>query len=292
MNSETKAELTKYLRTTYSGVFSEEQVQRHIEDYVEFEFASQMAEWVFSSTDNIERLLDVGCGFGAFVLLCRKRGVDSIGVELAEFEVEYARRRLREERPGDDPEYVYQKGNALELPFSSSYFDVVTLWNVVEHIADERRLLKEIGRVLTPGGDIFIICPNYAAFRKEAHYLIPWIPLLPRVLASPYIRLFGKDPLYFEKNIYCKTNWGVLRSVRHSGLRVEVQGRDSYREKIDNPEKIEGHRKRFLVLLLRKCRMESILNLFIVMKSLRTYARLLNPFKNSIVLHLRKIEEG
>lgn len=292
MTVEDRSELENYLRINYAGVFPEETIQRHIEDYVNFGFARQVIEWVTQAVSGVNRLLDIGSGFGSFVFLCRERGIDATGIEIGEFEVDYARRRLKKQRPDDDPLYVYRLGNALHLPFPDTYFDVVTLWNVLEHISDEKRLLKEVYRVLRPGGDVYIISPNYAAFRKEAHYLIPWIPLLPKRLGSWYIRQFGKNPHFFEKGVFCRTNWGILRALRKTGLQIKVGALTSLREKIHDPSRIINERKRFLVILVKKYRMEWILDLFMRARLIKTYAQLLNPFKGSIILHLEKAEEN
>lgn len=51
-------------------------------------------------------------------------------------------------------------GSAYELPFEDSYFDVIATRNVVEHLDDPARALRECRRVLRPGGKMFILTPN------------------------------------------------------------------------------------------------------------------------------------
>lgn len=94
-------------------------------------------------------LLDVGCYTGVFLALCRQRGWRPAGIEPSQWAAEVARRRGGAEVwPGTFRQV------APRLP--SAQFDVVTLWDVVEHFADPLADLEEVQRLLTPGGMIFL----------------------------------------------------------------------------------------------------------------------------------------
>lgn len=212
--------LLDYLRSLYAGVFSEESIRAHMTDYVGLTFVDQVAPTVARAVPAGGRVLDIGSGFGSFVLAARALGLDACGIEIAPFEVAFARLRLARARPQDDAEAVYRCGDALELAAEAGAFDAVTLWNVLEHIGDGDALLARVARLLKTGGAIFIICPNYAAIRPEAHYQVPWYPFFPRRLASAYLRWNGYDPRYFETSIFYRTNWGVMRALRRAGFEL------------------------------------------------------------------------
>src|SRR4051812_44191899 len=76
------ARLVDYLRANYEGVFDDAQLERHLHDYIGFEIARQQVDWVAQSATNTTRVLDVGAGFGSFVLCARQRGLDAIGIEI------------------------------------------------------------------------------------------------------------------------------------------------------------------------------------------------------------------
>jgi len=214
------AALLAYLRSLYTGVFSEESIRAHITDYVGLTFVDQVVPTVARAVPPGGRVLDIGSGFGSFVLAARASGLDACGVEKAPFEVEFARRRLAPTRPQDDAETVYRQGDALALVAEAGTFDAITLWNVLEHIGDGDALLALAARLLKPGGAIFIICPNYAAIRSEAHYQVPWYPFVPRRLASTYLLRQGRDPGYFDTSIFYRTNWGVMRALHRAGFEL------------------------------------------------------------------------
>jgi SAM-dependent methyltransferase len=214
------AAVVGYLTQLYAGVFGAEEIAVHVRDYVGPHFGKMALSFLTQSLAPGARVLDVGAGFGTFVLLARQAGFDAMGIEQAAFEVEFARRRLSRLRQEDDPKRVYRCGDAHGLELTAASLDAVTFWNVLEHIRDYRALLADAARMLRPGGSVFIICPNYAAFRQEAHYQVPWIPLLPRRLASVYLRRQGRNPNYIETGIFYRTHWGVLWTLKRLGFEV------------------------------------------------------------------------
>ena len=98
------------------------------------------------------KLLDIGCGEGFFLFNASKAGYITKGVELSQNAVEYARREF-----GLDVEV----GPFEEMQFPENYFDVVTLWQVLEHLPQPFIVLKEACRVLKPGGLLVASTPDF-----------------------------------------------------------------------------------------------------------------------------------
>jgi 2-polyprenyl-3-methyl-5-hydroxy-6-metoxy-1,4-benzoquinol methylase len=97
------------------------------------------------------RLLDVGCATGFFLALAKGSGWDVVGTEVSKFAVDYARGQL-----GLD----VRLGTLKALQFDAEAFDVVTMWDVIEHVADPLTELQEVWRILRPGGLLSVITPN------------------------------------------------------------------------------------------------------------------------------------
>jgi len=247
--------LLEHLCKQYRGVFTAAAIERHVDDYVELEPARAQLRDLLDHTGPVGTLLDVGCGFGPFVVAAREAGVDARGVEIARFEVDYARRRLATERPGDDPEHVYVEGDARRLPFPDASVDLVTLWNVLEHVPDQERMLAEAVRVLRPGGHLFAIAPNYAALRREAHYHLPWPPLLPKPLAARYLRALGRDPRFLLEDVHYVTNGRVRRDLRRLGTDIADDRRLA---KLDHPEAIGRAPVRRAVELVTRTKLDRL----------------------------------
>ena len=271
MKSEESEKLVFYLRSQYEGVFDEKTIRRHIDDYIGTTIAGDHVQHIFKNIKPGCRILDIGCGFGSFVFMARRAGLDAVGVELAEFEVDFARQRLAKERPQDDPEQIYVQGNAVTLPFPVDSFDVITLWNVLEHVPNYRALLAEAVRVLRPGGHIFGIAPNYLAIRSEPHYLLLWPSLLPRKLAIIYLKLRKRNPHFFQSNIFYCTNLGILWTLSRMGLKLHI---DTL-QRVENPNTIANPKIRQTIVIIKRLHLGWLLSsLFIV--------RYYNPFKYSV----------
>jgi SAM-dependent methyltransferase len=98
-----------------------------------------------------ERVLDVGSGLGGpSRYLAWRYGVSVSGVDLTDEFVRVAEMLTR--RTGLDGRVHYRRGNALDLPFAATSFDVVWSQNAAMNIADRDRLYGEMRRVLKPGG--------------------------------------------------------------------------------------------------------------------------------------------
>jgi SAM-dependent methyltransferase len=97
------------------------------------------------------RLLDIGCNIGLFLNEARAAGFDTTGVELNSECAEYARTNF-ELRVYSD--YINN------ISFEEGFFDVVTMYDVLEHIPDPQSILNDIRSILKPDGLLVIQSPN------------------------------------------------------------------------------------------------------------------------------------
>jgi ubiquinone/menaquinone biosynthesis C-methylase UbiE len=100
------------------------------------------------------RVLDVGCGTGEYVQRANELGLSASGIEPAEA----MRKAASEKNPGS----TILNGVATELPFPDGTFDLVICIEVLRylHSADNRQALREMYRVLKPGGILFLTMVN------------------------------------------------------------------------------------------------------------------------------------
>jgi SAM-dependent methyltransferase len=118
-------------------------------------------------------ILDAGCGTGNHLFRFARRGYSCVGVDLSD----YALRQARQVMDGADfASRVTLSCQSLEaLSFADNTFDVVHCRGVLMHIAAWEEALRELCRVLKPGGRIAIFESNH---RGVAAYLQRWARLL------------------------------------------------------------------------------------------------------------------
>lgn len=98
------------------------------------------------------RVLEIGTGTGAMLRALIERGADARGVEL--------RQDLIDAAQGHYGPLPIQRVDGTTLPFDRASFDVVVSFDVFEHIPDTDAHLREVSRVLRPGGWYLIQTPN------------------------------------------------------------------------------------------------------------------------------------
>ena len=158
-------------------------------------YAAEAENWRRTFQDRLRdlpvtkgKLLDVGAATGFFVEQARAAGWDAIGLEPSDWASAYARRELGVE---------VLTGTLGSTHFPDRAFDVVTLWEVIEHLPDPAATLQEIRRVLRPGGSLVLSTPDagslvarasgrrWLGWRKVPEHLFFFDrPNLDRLLAS------------------------------------------------------------------------------------------------------------
>ena len=129
--------------------------------------AQDRAAFVLPFLSDGMRLLDVGCGPGSITLgLARavERGGSVVGVDMQRSQVRAATLAGADAGVAN---VVFQVGNAYELPFESSSFDVVFAHALFEHLAAPARALAEMARVLRPQGLLAASSSDWSGARIE-----------------------------------------------------------------------------------------------------------------------------
>ncbi|MFC0037464.1 class I SAM-dependent methyltransferase [Actinomadura rayongensis] len=112
-----------------------------------------------------ERVLDMGCGAGRHAFELYRRGADVVAFDLDPGELDgvekmFGAMRLEGEVPAGASATTVQ-GDALDLPFPDDHFDKIIASEVLEHIPDDMRAMRELLRVLKPGGHLAVTVPSW-----------------------------------------------------------------------------------------------------------------------------------
>ena len=102
------------------------------------------------------KLLDVGCADGVFtkVILEKSRAEEVIGIDVLKASVEWAKNHWKDKR------LKFVVADAHKLPFANATFGGAVALEVLEHVSSPEKVLKEIKRVLKPGGYAVFLVPT------------------------------------------------------------------------------------------------------------------------------------
>ena len=101
-------------------------------------------------------VLDVGCGLGQFVEVANRSGWIAEGLELSRGAVNFARRQG----------LPVQELDFLSEEIKPNSYDLVTLFEVIEHIPNPAEFLQRAGEVVRPGGLVYLTTPNFASIDR------------------------------------------------------------------------------------------------------------------------------
>lgn len=100
-------------------------------------------------------VLDAGCGSGKVTSAIARFGAKKVvGIDLTSEGINFAKEKSKEFPEGKNIEYI--KGNCKDLPFEDNTFDIVHSNGVIHHTDDYEKCIKELYRVLKPGGKLWI----------------------------------------------------------------------------------------------------------------------------------------
>lgn len=140
------------------------------------------------------RILDVGCGDGVITKRLRERFPDEEIEALDADEVRLDRAKAY------CPGVIFRQGDVVSLPHGECSFEVVLCHHVLEHVAEDARVLKESHRVLTPGGLLILGIPHEGG-------------IIGRILRKMHPKFYAEG-----EHINFYTIAGVRRLLREQGF--------------------------------------------------------------------------
>ena len=147
-----------------------------------------------------ERVLDVACGTGQLLEFLSERTDQSelVGIDRVPAMLDVAKQRLGERA-------TFLEGEAQHLPFEDAHFQLVTSTNALHYFPDANGALREIRRVISPGGNLIITdwCRSYI-----------WMRLLNRVLPwTQHAHVHTFSPGELKKGL-ADAGFGIISETR------------------------------------------------------------------------------
>ena len=142
-----------------------------------------------------KKLLDIGCGTGAFLKIAKNNAWEVYGIEPNE------KARSIANKSCNDSVFNTEKLKSLK----NESFDVITLWHVLEHLPDLESQISTFKRLLKPNGTLVIAVPNFKSY-DALHYNNFWAAFdVPRHLwhfsKESISKLFNEENMKVEKTL-------------------------------------------------------------------------------------------
>ena len=130
-------------------------------------------------------VLEVGCGTGGFLVEAVRRYEHVVGLDIAFRWLVIAKKRLDE--LGLRVPLIC--ACAEHLPFKNNAFDLIAAEAVLEHVRDQKVMLRECSRVTSASGMVFAVTANRYSLTSEPHVRVWGVGFLPRSWMKPYVKL-------------------------------------------------------------------------------------------------------
>ena len=210
------------------------------EEEFELETTRPFHHWFGLAADELfggRDVLDLGSGFGGSAVWFERYGARSVvGVEVEEDKVAHAAEFAS--RVGAE-NVAFVRGRGEALPFAADSFDLITMYDVLEHVVSPRATLDECWRVLRPGGLLATVFPPYYDILGGSHLhgyatRVPGLNLVftTRQLRSACEKLLRRQGIDYERYLRAEPTdklWnqngltveGCLRMVAATDFRVQ-----------------------------------------------------------------------
>ena len=148
-----------------------------------------------------QKILELGCGRGDFIIEFKKNGLETYGVDLSDYSKNFF------------PDLNFAKVDMTKdkLPYEDNYFDVIYSKSFIEHFYYPERIFEEAYRVLKPGGVIITLTPEwqyiYRSFYEDFTHKVPFTKKslkdihIMNNFKDVVVESFIQLPILFENNL-------------------------------------------------------------------------------------------
>ncbi len=213
-SDEFKQEIMEYYKMMYSWVglknIDLKIADRLNEDAKELARCNRLENILGIKMADYEKHLVVGAGTGGMIVALKQKDVKKV-VAVEPYKKALLIARGKAKLAGVHPENISQ--DVVEaLPYADCSIDMIHCFTVLEHVKVVRKAIKEMYRVLKPGGLIYINTPDYR-FPYEGHYKLPLPVFMKRTITKLCLKLL-KRPTRFINTIQFVTEKNLDNILR------------------------------------------------------------------------------
>ena len=149
-------------------------------------------------------VLDLGCATGLFLEVLESKGWDVYGVDISEFAVNIAREKFKDKIANN----TIENSN-----FPENYFDLITMWDFLEHVSDPKKVIALCRKILKPKGFLMLTTPDIGS-------------LMAKITGERWMGYKEKEHIfYFSRQTikYLLLEYGfVIKKMQYTGKYVSI----------------------------------------------------------------------
>jgi len=153
-------------------------------------------ELFFKQIKNVKTprvFLDAGCGYGDLSIAACEFFDQVIAIDAGDQELEFLAKRIKDKGIHN---ITVIKTSIMNLPFVDKQFSAIGCVQVLEHVIDANKAIKNLFNSLSMDGLLYISTPNKYSIKPEVHTKLWGIGFLPKKFALAYARFYQKESDY------------------------------------------------------------------------------------------------
>jgi len=173
-------------------------------------------KYIISKVKETDKVLDLGCGRGWFSILLNEKTKNKVeALDVSDVCINFCKEKY------NDKNINFEQGFAENLPFNNSGFDVLIMFDLLEHCVSPQKVIEEIYRVLKPQGKLFLTVPQ--PFGQMRANLIHDHRKTGRLFQfKRYLRYFSGLGLKGNLHLYEFTPRKIKKILRKNGFEPKI----------------------------------------------------------------------
>jgi len=195
-----------------------------------------------------KKVLEIGCGMGLHSEILAKSGADLVSIDISKTSVDTTKKRFELKKLNGK----ILECDAVDLPFEDNYFDFVWSWGVIHHSAKTIKIIKNIHRVLKPGGQTRVMVYNLNGM--PAYITLTTSYIFNFWLGKSYDECLWKNNDGYMARHYSKDMLNDIFATFFNKCSVKTFGQDS------DGVPLPRYLRKYIIKLIREKRLEKLSN--------------------------------
>ena len=195
-----------------------------------------------------KKVLEIGCGMGLHSEILAKSGADLVSIDISRTSVDTTKKRFQLKKLNGK----IIECDAVDLPFEDDYFDFVWSWGVIHHSTETIKIIRNIHRVLKPGGQTRVMVYNLNGMPAYITFITSYI--FNFWLGKTYEECLWKNSDGYMARFYSQDMLNDIFTTFFNRCSVKTFGQDS------DGVPLPRYLRKFIIKFIRERKLKELSN--------------------------------